>query len=355
MLAPLQGIAQMVTCAVVAWGKCILENDSYPGWQLPKIIQDSGFEIVPLATGRAEVLIAIDITQSTLLKVASFKSSAKLLMALEPPSASPFQHSVISSLLFDKIFKQSKVQVQRKKDMLCDAGYLPSKRRVNYELQKSELVKDRTRDLVLANSLKFAFGRSAQYHTRLDAIRGFAARGHKVHIAGVGWTDSLVTQILRSMRAMANDLSGLSIPRQNKVRIMDWKAEDNVVLLGRVPDEIETFRGYKFVLAIENDFSYVSEKFFNPILAGSLPIYSGGAASHGAPAASYLNLLDSSIDEVSEQIATMSEAEFSDRVSEGRSWILDPNTLDRWGHNPAFRRSVAALHEQSLLLLESRK
>lgn len=345
----------MVTCAVVAWGKCILENESYPGWQLPKIIKDSGFEIVPLATGRAEVLIAIDVTPSTLLKVASFRSSAKLLMALEPPSASPFQHSVVSSLLFDRVYKQSKEQMRRARDVLCDAGYLPSQQTVKHELSKSELVEDKASDIVLANSLKFAFGRSAQYHERLDAIRGFAARGHKVHVAGVGWTDSLATQVLRSARAAANDILGLSLPRLNKMRLIDWKGQDNVVLLGRVPAEIETFRKYKFVLAVENDFSYVSEKFFNPILAGSLPIYAGGAAAHGAPAASYLNLLDSSIEKVSQQIATMSESEFSDRVSEGKSWILDANTLDRWSHNSAFMRTLGALHDQSLLLLESKK
>lgn len=39
----------------------------------------------------------------------------------------------------------------------------------------------------------------------------------------------------------------------------------------------ETIAGYKFTLALENSFSkdYVTEKFFEPLLAGSVPVYRG--------------------------------------------------------------------------------
>lgn len=58
---------------------------------------------------------------------------------------------------------------------------------------------------------------------------------------------------------------------------------------------VDVFTAYKFVLAIENEFidGYITEKFINPLLAGSIPIYMGSSdiVKHFNPAR-FINVRD---------------------------------------------------------------
>jgi hypothetical protein len=64
------------------------------------------------------------------------------------------------------------------------------------------------------------------------------------------------------------------------------RTRDEQIPRGR-KHEVALYRGYKFTLAFENSYApdYVTEKFWHPLAAGSVPVYRGTAdVAHFAPA-----------------------------------------------------------------------
>lgn len=346
---------EILTCSVLAWGRCITEIETYPNWQLPKIISDVGFELIPLSNRDADVLIVIDLTPSSITKVLKFRSRIRYLIALEPKSVSPLQHSRVASIIFSKVFKQSSEQLLHNNNEICSAGYLPDLAKINEELEKRKTFDQKKDGIVLANSLKFAFGPTSKYDFRLDAMRFFAQHASSLYVAGNGWHMHPTRQLPHVLRALVNDLAGFTIPRLTKIRLHNWARQPGISLLGWVEDEIEVFRNYRFVLAIENDFSYVSEKFFNPILAGSLPIYAGGASTLDVPKSAFLDLLDEGPKSVLLKLKTMTEGEYAERIEAGREWVSRSSTLERWNQNEAFRLTMSKVHDESSKTLDQRK
>lgn len=333
----------MTTLSVLAWGSCILDVNRYPDWSLPKLLEMEGFHLVPFSHGCADVMICIDLSPTQVVRILKFQAKRKILLALEPSSVSPFSHGRLASLLFQSVGKQSPLQVRRRKDVLVEMGYLPEPEEVKRRIASHSNSSRRSRnEIAVANGLKFSFTENSQYHTRLNRMKDLAKQGFKLTVAGKGWTASQRTQYLSAGRQILFEAASLSRSKLSKVVIGDWTQLEGFEFLGWVQDEIAFFSEFPWTLSIENDFSYISEKLFNPILAGSLPLYSG-ALEILKEKPPIIDLRELSTYDLKTLLAEMPSTEYASRVLQCQDWITSSEVMERWGHEIAFKRLAAQL------------
>ena len=103
-----------------------------------------------------------------------------------------------------------------------------------------------------------------------------------------------------------------------------------------ISTKLATIAGYRFTLALENTIShdYVTEKFLEPLLVGSVPIYLGAPnVDDFAPGEHcFININDfSSIRDLAKYISTMSDDEYMSfhewRTQQLRPWFVEKQRL----------------------------
>ena len=135
------------------------------------------------------------------------------------------------------------------------------------------------------------------------------------------------------------------LPRLNECRLsLDI---DNPLLKyhGRVSSQFEFLRKLEFVVVIENEPTYLTEKLLNAIIAGCVPLYLGPPLSEfGVPddVAVQVNGIKGSFYEAfrysnPDQIASI--------LLQGRNWITNPKTLSRWGVLSGFDKLSTRIKE----------
>ncbi len=107
--------------------------------------------------------------------------------------------------------------------------------------------------------------------------------------------------------------------------------EDHPCYKGRVDSKIETYHNYKFAVCLENtkgDVDYVSEKIYDCLCAGIVPIYAGAPnVDEYIPKDCFIDYFEfQSLDELADRLLNMPKEEYEGYVSNGHEFI---NKLDK--------------------------
>jgi len=122
--------------------------------------------------------------------------------------------------------------------------------------------------VITVSSNKFSFVRTQLYSLRRESI----AKLPMVDIAGRDWEESLLKTIVRAARQLlycAANLEPIELWGMSKLVINPKN------FIGALDEKAPTMSSYQYALVIENDQSYMSEKLFDALFAGCVPIYVG--------------------------------------------------------------------------------
>lgn len=118
--------------------------------------------------------------------------------------------------------------------------------------------------------------------------------------------------------------------------------------LGEVGDKKNTLSKYKYSIVIENSSDYLSEKLFDAIFSGCIPIYVGpNLGDFEIPNNLYIQAKPDLAD-IEEKVASAKVIEYIEWVNQVRLWSIDPKTHKNWSSDLFVSKlfsNIASFHQ----------
>lgn len=169
--------------------------------------------------------------------------------------------------------------------------------------------------LTLINANKFSYIKGELYSLRRKVIRFFEEKaGDDFHLYGKDWNKNpfLNPKTLAYYGLMAIKNKGLIFFCYDFLAsfFIFWPSYK-----GEVKDKYLVLDAYKFTICFENEATYITEKIFDSLSSGSIPIYKGPLEIKSiVPQDCYINYDEfNSLDELYKFLNSMSEEEFTRR------------------------------------------
>lgn len=121
---------------------------------------------------------------------------------------------------------------------------------------------------VIINSNKVSAVPGGLYELRLQCYEEIS----DLHLAGWGWETSRLTKLSVGIKALV--MAALSLEKPQLGSVFRWVLRAPFQE-SKVEDKFSFLRRFRFALVIENSMAYTSEKVFDALLAGVVPIYVG--------------------------------------------------------------------------------
>lgn len=222
-------------------------------------------EAESLTSERGCVLVSFNRTSRSLNSFAGIPRERRILSLWEPPSVAPQLYSQRNRSWFGTrvAFSQTWASLAAAHPYIWPQMSLRAARLVDNGSRRSRAVS------VVSN--KRSANPESLYRLRRQVLVGGSARG-LVDVYGRGWNSSSY-ELKAALRSVASTLRAGKIPSPASAfgapwgRIPAW--------CGTVDSTVDTMRLYEVAVVIENEPTYVSEKLFDALAAGCVPVYVG--------------------------------------------------------------------------------
>jgi len=139
-----------------------------------------------------------------------------------------------------------------------------------------QCVEHRSSNTVMINANKLNLSQFELYTLR----RKCAVEIDSIDLFGESWNSSVISKVKTLLIEIRKDPIAHLFSIRNHVRYWFW----NWPITLAPTSKQEILRSYKYTLVIENDRTYMSEKLFDALIAGCIPIYVGpDVADYGIP------------------------------------------------------------------------
>jgi hypothetical protein len=322
--------------AISAWGRCLFSSPIASLAPLVSSLESENINLVGLADPSAEFYVALDYSKSALRRVTRIPKSNRQLFAFEPRAVNPAQYTSKVRSKFAETTVGSPLQVLSETDRVGFPVAFENIDQVRKRLEATnpELTID---EVVMLNENKFSFIPRSQYKMRCKAVTELAHAGWTVNIGGKNWDSKLKWQVQQQLLTMlANMKAG------TRLDLMQFhlplKAHPNIKIWGRIEDGIDFLGKYRVALAIENDPDYVSEKLFNAVAAGCIPIFVGAPLELlGIPADIAISVQGKDGD-FSRALENLSDKKARSVLDAGRKWLLSEDNLLKLSNRQGLQR-----------------
>ena len=180
------------------------------------------------------------------------------------------------------------------------------------------LLKNRSR-LVMVNADKLSFMKGEMY-----SLRRLSTRALPLDTFGIGWDNSFTKKCKIFLGELHIVLSNKLLPHLPAARGWFSRARN---FKGTVRDKIATMELYRHALVIENDCSFVSEKLFDALFAGCIPIYVGADLKDLKMPPGLVFEAPPTVAGLLSSFAKAKEVDFEDWAKLRDSWLSDPKTF----------------------------
>ena len=303
----------------------------------------AGFEIVGVDDPTAQFYVAFE-HDSTNLRLISKQVPLpkRYLIIFEPRSVHPRQYLTWIRSRYGSVLVPTKYQALGKHDVVYGGGGFY---KVMDAPEGQPILMRPVKTLAIVNENKFSFVRKSLYTFRARAIEEFGRLGFKVNLGGKNWDKPIWWHVTKQAWHFFDTILACQLPDISKFRLKLGFGIPGINYVGEVKSAVQHLSESRFALVIENEPTYVTEKLFLAIQAGSVPIYVGPplrefgipeqiaiplSANKSAIKKLNLNLCD-------QDIVRISEA--------GWKWAISEQTISRWLQRNIFDRLVAYLGE----------
>ena len=260
-----------------------------------------------------DLYLAIDLIDPVFLSNSNNHKIPKVLIRQEPRIVLPQTYVDKNTIKFDHI-----IDIGKPKSIRHTVLNWPQD--LTSYLKNPKTKNDR---VVIINSNLLSLRRSENYSLRRQAINNIK----DLDLYGYQWNNSLVRKLhtfsieLKKYIFQVKDLKIQGI--RNYFRHFDN-------YLGEVEDKRMVISMYKYCLVIENSSEYLSEKIFDALLSGCIPIYIGpDLNSYEIPRFLYLQA-EPNIGDIRSKINEAKKINYEEWRESLDIWLADPKTYENW-------------------------
>ena len=189
---------------------------------------------------------------------------------------------------------------------------------------KSQKTKNNRIVMVNSNLLSLEFGEN--YSLRRKAVKGI----YDLDLYGYQWNNSFSLKLRTLFIELKKVVTKKSIFKISGLRNY-FSDYDNY--LGEIKNKREMISCYKYCLVIENSKSYLSEKLFDALLSGSIPIYVGpNLLDYEIPQNLYIQAKPNLID-IKLKFEEAKKIDFEDWINNLNLWLKDTKTYENWSED----------------------
>ena len=199
-----------------------------------------------------------------------------VLILWEPAAVMPWQYNPKNFSKFDLIIPMSSWRARNMQ--IEEFAYHP------YNVQEKDAISPfskRERKIVMINSAKFSAVESSLYGLRRSVSKHLAELDIDYALYGTNWKMSKVMELRKRFVALRNAVIAGSGVSWGEFTSELWYQYPEYV--GWVEDKFSILSQFELSLVIENEADWVTEKVFDSIYAGTVPIYIGPDLSEEFP------------------------------------------------------------------------
>lgn len=318
---------------------------------LEEAFLQQGFELGNLDD--SQILVSLNHNASASRKFRNNGQSNKsfFLIALEPKSVYPAQYSQRILNLYDHCFFPGNIERQQTSSGILGWPYLFNQNPASPK--SSETLLSDHLNLMFQNQI-FDLKNWIQRKSSLTMVaankvsptnenlyglrRGIASLlgPEELKLYGPLWSSSLIEQAKHRLGVLAFSLKSYHFP--NLISIFGALGRQYPCALGPVEDKHSILRDSKFSLVIENSSENITEKLFDAMINGAIPIYIGpNLQKSGIPDGVAIQGL-SDAKSISRRIHTISEEEVSQHLLAISEFLQSPDFLNVWDNYSAFNK-----------------
>lgn len=272
---------------VILYGKDFFWSIQNQNLFWANVISRAGIELVPIDHGIKHPLVVVEHRVTPrLISERQIKRSRSLLVRVEPPSVNPYQYSKKATGLFDIVLTPTKSSALGPHEDVYHLSLLNNTYRKNASLPNFEEWNRRPFDVAMVLRPNVSFVPGSLYYLRGQLLNELADSGLHAVYAGPSWNESHLSRAKKIIAAAAYVLVSRRLPSFR--RHPRARKGTNLSYLGKVRSSAEVYRSARFSVIVENEATYVSEKIFDSLSAGCVPIYVGKQFDKNHPFSNFL-------------------------------------------------------------------
>jgi len=246
-----------------------LQIDGTPWEGFWNILQSLGHERVLLKES-PDVIVFNNYSNSLWKKYGkTLESSSLILISWEPPEnkSDNYKYSVLNK--FGKKFYPSPIWAE---EYLGEFFNWPQKLSNSFKYESDKDWEKRQDIFCFIQKNRWNLSNYSRYGLRRKVL---SVENSMIHIFGEGWNQGLIWDSFQAMKAIPKLFSESDSTLGNLVGL----GEKFSNVFGPIEDKMKVMRSYKYSLIIENSSDYISEKLFDALLSGTVPVYVGSDLS----------------------------------------------------------------------------
>ena len=273
-----------------------------------------------------DVAIYFDLTDSDSMNIVDKSAATKILVRQEPKLVIPKNYESKVIKRFDHVIDIGK----SKEDVFLNINW-PQDLSHIYETGNK-----RKNKFVMVNSNLLSLARDQNYSLR----REIAAKMRTVDLFGFKWNNSSFEKFLTLVKELKKYLPSIYRIKLSGLKYY-FKTFDNY--LGSVVNKREAMSVYKYSIVIENSSDYVSEKLFDSLLSGCIPVYVGPDLSlYDLPENLYIQAEPNFVD-IKSKMAHAQEQNYEEWAENLNVWLKQVNTKNNWSQEFFFQKILTAI------------
>lgn len=353
---------------VIIFGHCSTKLDRHENnrWQyFLTLLESNGFELVEHSHPNLEYYLEIDFDVNSIRKIVNkLPRENRILIRVEPPSINPTQFKRNIENLFGAIIQVITLPSTTNTEISWIPGFFPhrdhfidlrNKNFMNYESlyisanEKKNLAftfEDSYFNFGIVNSNNVNLFSTSLYSTRRKMLNRISRSGFEIVVAGNGWDNSLTLWIKKHFIEIFRAFKTKTLVSPSKF-YLNIRKSNNIKIIGRVKNEIELYSKVKYSIIIESDIYDFSEKLFNCLLSGSVPLYIGPDLSTvGLPRDLVLELPTKRRD-FSSFLENLSNRDLYEKKREYiENWLDSDTNFHYWSTEAGFQRLFSIVNSR---------
>lgn len=208
---------------------------------------------------------------------------------------------------------------------------------VNIDNSLSQIPREYT--AVLINSNKVSLLSGSLYGFRRKIVKYLGNQHFPLILCGPNWDRKPIHTFIENIKSFAYAILNFRLPVISEFATT-LKFPSSTTVMGVIPNKTEIMRQSVFALVIENQNNYVSEKLFDALFAGCVPIYVGPKLEDfGIPSDIAIQLPPKS-HQIYKALVGLSDSEIETIRENGRRWIALESTRNTWSAEFAYKPIV---------------
>lgn len=265
----------------------------------------------------------------------------KVLLLWEPSAVMPWQYQARNLKTFDlvvpmSVWRASKLGIKQ-------FAFHPYTHEFSSQISP---FRKRERKVVMINSAKFSAGKSSLYGLRREISKHLRENNVDYSLYGTGWNMSHTMELRKRLVALKNSVKAKEAISIRELTSMFYYSYPEYV--GWVENKFELLSRFELSLVIENEADWVTEKVFDSIVAGTVPVYVGPDLSKLFPKLNdCLLVADFNVESIYRRISELRESELDQKRIAIRTFIKDSTKdgIEFWSPQNQWKKIAKIISE----------